>query len=174
MALACSSQTRLAAENLFLRKQLRVLCRTEVKPRRLNDAARIALCLLAGVIDWRRLLVVVQDALRWHRLLAGTKRCAGRAFRRKVVRRAALALWILPVLPRCEADNRRDCASTLAALQKTGNPLPRLVGDMTGGWDTSTLYVDAWIDTHGGNNPGTALSPKLDSASRHSLVSSDA
>ncbi len=41
----------------------------KVRPRRLNDAARIALVVLARAIDWRPLLVVVRpDTLvRWHR-----------------------------------------------------------------------------------------------------------
>ena len=69
LALACSSQTSLAAENLFLRKQLAFYIERKVKPRRLNNAARITLVLLARVLDWRRLLVVVQPEtlVRWHR-----------------------------------------------------------------------------------------------------------
>ena len=69
VALVCCSRERLAAENIFLRKQLAFYVERKVKPRRLNDAARIALVLLARVIDWRQLLVVVQPGtlLRWHR-----------------------------------------------------------------------------------------------------------
>ena len=48
VALACSSHRRLVAENLFLRKQLAFYVDRKVKPRRLNDATRIALTLLAG------------------------------------------------------------------------------------------------------------------------------
>jgi len=51
VALACSSHNRLAAENLFLRKQLAFYVERKAKPRRLNDAARIALVLLARLID---------------------------------------------------------------------------------------------------------------------------
>ena len=67
--LVCCSHKRLAAENLFLRKQLAFYVERKVKPRRLNDAARIARVLLAPVIDWQQLLVVVLPAtlVRWHR-----------------------------------------------------------------------------------------------------------
>jgi hypothetical protein len=69
VALGCSSHKRLVAENLFLRKQLAFYVERKAKPRRLNDATRIALTLLAGVIDWRPLLVVVrpETLMRWHR-----------------------------------------------------------------------------------------------------------
>ena len=69
VALTCSSHTSLAAENLFLRKQLAFYVERNVRPRRLDDAARIALVVLARVIDWRPLLTVVRpDTLvRWHR-----------------------------------------------------------------------------------------------------------
>jgi hypothetical protein len=59
VALACSSHSRLAAENLLLRKLLAFCVERKVKPRRLNDTARIALVILARAIDRRELLVVV-------------------------------------------------------------------------------------------------------------------
>ena len=42
---------------------------SQVKPRRADDATRIALVALSWLIDWRRLLTVVKpDTLvRWHR-----------------------------------------------------------------------------------------------------------
>jgi transposase InsO family protein len=69
VVLTCSSHTTLAAENLFLRRQLAFYIERQVKPRRLDDAARIALVVLARLIDWRQLLAVVRpDTLvRWHR-----------------------------------------------------------------------------------------------------------
>ena len=69
VALTCASHRRLAAENLFLRKQLAFYIERKVRPRRLNDAARIALVVLARAIDWRPLLVVVRPGtlVRWHR-----------------------------------------------------------------------------------------------------------
>jgi transposase InsO family protein len=69
VALTCSSHTSLAAENLFLRKQLAFYVERNVRARRLDDAARIALVVLARVIDWRPALTIVRpDTLvRWHR-----------------------------------------------------------------------------------------------------------
>jgi putative transposase len=69
VALFCSTHTSLAAENLFLRKQLAFYIERNAKPRRLNNAGRIALVLLARLIDWRPLLVVVRPEtfVRWHR-----------------------------------------------------------------------------------------------------------
>src|SRR5262249_29897110 len=59
----------LAAENLFLRKQLALYQERHVKPRRATDAARLALVWLGRWFDWRRALAVVQPAtfLHWHR-----------------------------------------------------------------------------------------------------------
>jgi hypothetical protein len=51
VALTCSSHHRLAAENLFLRKQLAFYVERKVKPRHLNNAARIALVVLARALD---------------------------------------------------------------------------------------------------------------------------
>ena len=51
VALTCSSHTNLAAENLFLRKQLAFYVERNVRPRRPDNAARIALVVLARVID---------------------------------------------------------------------------------------------------------------------------
>jgi hypothetical protein len=59
----------LAAENLFLRKQLAQYQERQIKPRRANDATRVALVWLSWLFDWRRALVIVQPAtlIRWHR-----------------------------------------------------------------------------------------------------------
>jgi putative transposase len=59
----------LAAENLFLRKQLALYQERDVKPRRTTHAIRIALTVLARWFDWRQALVIVQPAtlIRWHR-----------------------------------------------------------------------------------------------------------
>jgi hypothetical protein len=60
---------QLAAENLFLRKQLALYMERDVKPRRADDATRIALVALSWLIDWRGLLTVVTPKTfnRWHR-----------------------------------------------------------------------------------------------------------
>ena len=69
VAAAVRSHPQLAAENLFLRKQLALYVERQVKPRRADNATRIALVALSWLIDWRRLLTVVKpDTLvRWHR-----------------------------------------------------------------------------------------------------------
>ena len=63
------SHARLAAENLFLRKQLALYVERKGTPRRANNATRATLVMLSRFIDWRPLLTVVQpDTLvRWHR-----------------------------------------------------------------------------------------------------------
>ena len=59
----------LAAENLFLRKQLAFYQERHVTPRRVTDAARFILVWLARWFDWRQALVIVQPQTftRWHR-----------------------------------------------------------------------------------------------------------
>ena len=63
------SQTALAAENLFLRKQLALYRERQVKPRGVTDPTRLGLVLLARCFEWREALTIVQPAtlLRWHR-----------------------------------------------------------------------------------------------------------
>ena len=50
----------LAAENLFLRKQLALLQERQAKPYRATDATRFRMVLLGRFFDWRSALVVVQ------------------------------------------------------------------------------------------------------------------
>ena len=59
----------LAAENLFLRKQLALFQERQIKPRRADDATRATLVWLSRAFDWRDALVVVKPAtlIRWHR-----------------------------------------------------------------------------------------------------------
>jgi putative transposase len=59
----------LAAENLFLRKQLALYQERHIKPQRATDATRLSLTWLAWWFDWRQALAVVQPAtlVRWHR-----------------------------------------------------------------------------------------------------------
>jgi hypothetical protein len=58
-----------AAENLFLRKQLAMYVERRAKPRRPDVATRLALTLLSKGFNWRDALVVVQPRtlIRWHR-----------------------------------------------------------------------------------------------------------
>ena len=59
----------LAAENLFLRKQLACYQERHVTPRRVTDAGRFIVVWLARWFDWRQALVIVQPQTftRWHR-----------------------------------------------------------------------------------------------------------
>jgi putative transposase len=59
----------LAAENLFLRKQLVLYQERQVKPKRATDATRLALVWLSRWFEWRKALCVVQPEtfIRWHR-----------------------------------------------------------------------------------------------------------
>jgi len=66
---AMRSRSSLVAENLFLRKQLAFYEEHEVKPRRLTDAARIALVFWSHWFEWKQALTIVQPEtlIRWHR-----------------------------------------------------------------------------------------------------------
>jgi hypothetical protein len=59
----------LAAENLFLRKQLALYQERRATPRRATNAIRMSLVWLSGLFNWRQALVIVQPAtlIRWHR-----------------------------------------------------------------------------------------------------------
>ena len=63
------SRAQLSAENLFLRKQLGLYMERQVKPHRADDATRITLVAMSWLIDWRRVLTVVQPdtLIRWQR-----------------------------------------------------------------------------------------------------------
>ena len=67
--LALTPRAQLAAENLFLRKQLALYQERQAKPRRPDWATRVILVLLSRLLDWRALLTVVQPdtLIRWHR-----------------------------------------------------------------------------------------------------------
>jgi putative transposase len=68
-SLALHSRAHLAAENLFLRKQLALYLERQVKPRRADNATRITLVALSRFVRWRDLLTIVKPAtlIRWHR-----------------------------------------------------------------------------------------------------------
>jgi putative transposase len=67
--LALRPQSTLAAENLFLRKQLALFQERKAKPHRPDTPFRITLVLLSRLFNWRDALVVVQPQtlIRWHR-----------------------------------------------------------------------------------------------------------
>jgi putative transposase len=66
---AMRSRAQLAAENLFLRKQLALYQERRVKPRRADDATRLILAGVSRFVEWRRLLIIVkpETLIRWHR-----------------------------------------------------------------------------------------------------------
>ncbi len=69
LSLGFRSQSRLAAENLFLRKQHALYGERRVRSHRADDATRLTLVVLARLIDWRAALTIVkpETLIRWHR-----------------------------------------------------------------------------------------------------------
>ena len=68
-SLAARSHSALAAENLFLRKQLALFQERKIKPRRADDSTRWMMVTLSRMFPWREALVNVKadTLLRWHR-----------------------------------------------------------------------------------------------------------
>ena len=69
LGLGLRSRTSLAAENLFLRKQLAFYQERKVKPRRADNPTRVTLVLLSRWFNWRGALIVVRPRtlIAWHR-----------------------------------------------------------------------------------------------------------
>jgi putative transposase len=63
------SRSALAAENLFLRKQLALYQERQLRPRRASDATRLTMVLAARLFDWKAALTSVRPETftRWHR-----------------------------------------------------------------------------------------------------------
>src|SRR5215510_3626965 len=63
------SRSALAAENLFLRKQLALYQERQVRPRRATDATRLVMVLAARLFDWKEALIAVRPETftGWHR-----------------------------------------------------------------------------------------------------------
>jgi putative transposase len=61
--------TAVAAENLFLRKQLGLFVERKIKPRRATDSIRFTLARLSRWFDWQNALIAVKPdtLIRWHR-----------------------------------------------------------------------------------------------------------
>jgi putative transposase len=84
LGLCLRPKTSLAAENLFLRKQLAFYQQRRVKARRADNPTRLALVLLSRWFDWRGALTVVRPKtfIAWHRkgfrLFWGWKSQSGR------------------------------------------------------------------------------------------------
>ena len=69
MRLSLRPDCALAAENLFLRKQLALYLERKVKPCRARDASRFTLILLSRLFAWREALTIVKPDtfIRWQR-----------------------------------------------------------------------------------------------------------
>jgi putative transposase len=68
LALCLRSRAALAAENLFLRKQLALFEERKMQPHRATDAVRFVMSALGRFFDWRHALRVVKPDtfIRWH------------------------------------------------------------------------------------------------------------
>src|SRR5271167_4538336 len=69
LSLGLHSRTSLAAENLFLRKQLAFYQERKVKPRRADNPTRFTLVLLSRWFNWQDALTIVRPRtfVTWHR-----------------------------------------------------------------------------------------------------------
>src|SRR5215471_21394069 len=69
LVLVSRSRRALAAENLFLRKQLALFQERKLKPHRANDSTRLVMVILGRLFSWRDALVngKPDTFLRWHR-----------------------------------------------------------------------------------------------------------
>ena len=69
LGLCLRPHPKLAAEVLFLRKQLALYEERQVKPRRATDATRLVMVWLSHFFNWRSVLRIVKPATltRWHR-----------------------------------------------------------------------------------------------------------
>ena len=67
--LCLRSPAAVAAENLFLRKQLGLYIERNEKPRRATDSLRFTLAVLSRFFDWRNALTIVkpETLIGWHR-----------------------------------------------------------------------------------------------------------
>jgi hypothetical protein len=103
------SRTQLAAENLFLRKQLACYIERQVRPRRTDNAARITLVLLSQFVEWRELMTIIrpETLVRWHHLqqedlsrAVGRNSVSGRP-RHECTAPATLPSLLALISPRC-------------------------------------------------------------------------
>ena len=112
LVLSLRSESSLAAENLFLRKQLGFYRERKIKPRRTSPSAQVTLILLSRWFNWRRALTVVtpRTFIGWQRKRSQRfwrKKCqAGRPrippdlqrLIRKMARESVLGAWTLQQL----------------------------------------------------------------------------
>jgi hypothetical protein len=67
--ISCRTRRALAAENLFLRKQLALFQERKIKPRRADDSTRWVMATLSQMFAWQDALwnVKPDTLIRWHR-----------------------------------------------------------------------------------------------------------
>ena len=101
LVLVSRSRRALAAENLFLHKQLALFEERKVKPHRAHDSTRLIMVILGRMFSWREALVHVKPDtfLRWHRkafrlLWRGKSRPVGRPQIPKDLRRLPRNSWL--------------------------------------------------------------------------------
>ena len=73
LTIGLRSRRALAAENLFLRKQLALFQERKVRPRRADDSTRWIMATLSRMFEWRTALwnVKPDTLIRWHRIDSG-------------------------------------------------------------------------------------------------------
>jgi hypothetical protein len=104
----------LAAENLFLRKQLAFYQGHQIRPRRLTAAARFSLLFWSRFCDWRNALVIVkpETLIGWHRkgykLFLRWKSRPGRP--------GEFPGWIFNIYARCFGSHLKPVRKELDAL----------------------------------------------------------
>ena len=110
------SRAALAAENLFLRKQLALFQERKRKARPTTAADRFVLCRLARLFNWRHALVIVQPATRiaWHRTAFRRFWC----WKSRPVGRPMVPVEVRRVIRRMAAENptwgrRSHCRSPI-------------------------------------------------------------
>ena len=75
------SRTSLAAENLFLRKQLSFYQEHQIRPRRLTNSARVALVFWSRFFEWRSALVFARHSHgNYRKVWAESKHRAAKVF----------------------------------------------------------------------------------------------
>jgi putative transposase len=77
LLLGARSSAALKAENLFLRKRPALHLERQAKPRRANDATRLALALLSNLLACKEALVIVKPETMIRRHRKGFQLCSG-------------------------------------------------------------------------------------------------
>lgn len=105
----------LAAENLFLRKQLAMYAERGARPRRARDGEKVTLVLLAKLFDWRDALVVVSP-----RTFTSRQKAIEKSFWRWVSRRrggrASFPLQLRGVIRQIARENPQWSVRTIARV----------------------------------------------------------